>query len=252
MKRRDGDVAAAADVTLEIRRGETLGIVGESGSGKSTVARCIARLIEPSSGRIVLDGEDIARLSTDALRPRRRRVQIVFQDPYRSLNPRRTVGDAIIEGPMNYGATRGDALKTASELLGLVRLDARSLDRYPHQFSGGQRQRICIARALAIGPDLLIADEAVSALDVSVQAQVLSLLEEIRLRLDLAMLFITHDLRVAARVCDRVAVMQRGRIVEQGPVAQVFGAPRHEYTKALFAAVPGRRWSFASDAARDS
>jgi peptide/nickel transport system ATP-binding protein len=251
LKRRGADVAAAAGVTLEIRRGETLGIVGESGSGKSTVARCIARLIEPSAGRIVLDGEDIANLSADQLRPRRRRVQIVFQDPYRSLNPRRTVGDAIIEGPMNYGATRSDALKTASELLALVRLDTRALDRYPHQFSGGQRQRICIARALAIGPDLLIADEAVSALDVSVQAQVLSLLDEIRLRLDLAMLFITHDLRVAARVCDRVAVMQQGRIVEQGPVAEVFGAPRHEYTKALFAAVPGRRWSFASDAVRD-
>ena len=249
LKRRNGDVAAATDVTLEIRRGETLGIVGESGSGKSTVARCIARLIEPSAGRIVLDGEDISRLSADALRPRRRRVQIVFQDPYRSLNPRRTVGDAIIEGPMNYGATRGDAMKNAGELLTLVRLDAGALDRYPHQFSGGQRQRICIARALAIGPDLLIADEAVSALDVSVQAQVLSLLDEIRLRLNLAMLFITHDLRVAARVCDRVAVMQRGRIVEQGPVAEVFGAPRHEYTKALFAAVPGRRWSFASDSA---
>jgi peptide/nickel transport system ATP-binding protein len=214
------------------------------------VARCIARLIAPSAGRIVLDGEDIARLDDAALRPRRRRVQIVFQDPYRSLNPRRTVGDAIIEGPMNYGATRGDALSTARELMGLVRLDAGALDRYPHQFSGGQRQRICIARALAIGPDLLIADEAVSALDVSVQAQVLALLDEIRLRLDLAMLFITHDLRVAARVCDRVAVMQRGRIVEQGPVADVFGAPRHEYTKALFAAVPGKGWTFASDSAR--
>ncbi|MGH8714045.1 MAG: dipeptide ABC transporter ATP-binding protein [Casimicrobiaceae bacterium] len=245
--RRGADVAAVADVTLEIRRGETLGIVGESGSGKSTVARCIARLIEPSAGRIVLEGEDIARLDRNALRPRRRRVQIVFQDPYRSLNPRRTVGEAIIEGPMNYGATRRDALQTAGELMGLVRLDAGALDRYPHQFSGGQRQRICIARALAIGPDLLIADEAVSALDVSVQAQVLALLDEIRLRLDLAMLFITHDLRVAARVCDRIAVMQRGRIVEQGPVAQVFGAPRHEYTRALFAAVPGQRWAFASD-----
>ncbi|HEY2864786.1 MAG TPA: ABC transporter ATP-binding protein [Casimicrobiaceae bacterium] len=244
---RRGGVTAATDVTLEIRRGETLGIVGESGSGKSTVARCIARLIEPTAGRIVLDGEDIAQLGDEALRPRRRHVQIVFQDPYRSLNPRRTVGEAIIEGPMNYGVTRSDAMKTASELMALVRLDARALDRYPHQFSGGQRQRICIARALAIGPDLLIADEAVSALDVSVQAQVLALLDEIRLRLDLAMLFITHDLRVAARVCDRVAVMQHGRIVEQGPVAEVFGAPRHEYTRALFAAVPGRRWSFASD-----
>ena len=241
-------VMAAADVTLEIRRGETLGIVGESGSGKSTVARCIARLIEPTAGRIVLDGEDIAQLDDRALRPRRRHVQIVFQDPYRSLNPRRTVGEAIIEGPMNYGVTRSDALKVASELMALVRLDARSLDRYPHQFSGGQRQRICIARALAIRPDLLIADEAVSALDVSVQAQVLALLDEIRLRLDLAMLFITHDLRVAARVCDRIAVMQHGRIVEQGPVAEVFGAPRHEYTRALFAAVPGKRWAFASDA----
>jgi peptide/nickel transport system ATP-binding protein len=249
LRRRNADVAAATGVTLEIRRGETLGIVGESGSGKSTVARCIARLIEPSAGRVILDGEDIARLDVDALRPRRRRVQIVFQDPYRSLNPRRTVGDAIIEGPMNYGATRADALTAARELMGLVRLDARALDRYPHQFSGGQRQRICIARALAIGPDLLIADEAVSALDVSVQAQVLALLDEIRLRLNLAMLFITHDLRVAARVCDRVAVMQRGRIVEQGPVAEIFGAPRHEYTKALFAAVPGRRWAFASDSA---
>jgi peptide/nickel transport system ATP-binding protein len=248
LRRGRSDIVAAADVTLSIRRGETLGIVGESGSGKSTVARCIARLIDPSAGRIVLDGEDIARLPADALRPRRRRVQIVFQDPYRSLNPRRTVGQSIIEGPMNYGATRGDALTTARELMGLVQLDARALDRYPHQFSGGQRQRICIARALAIRPDLLIADEAVSALDVSVQAQVLSLLDEIRLRLDLAMLFITHDLRVAARVCDRIAVMQRGRIVEQGPVAEVFGAPRHEYTKALFAAVPGRRWAFASDA----
>ncbi|MGH8850880.1 MAG: ABC transporter ATP-binding protein [Casimicrobiaceae bacterium] len=245
--RRGAGVTAAADVTLEVRRGETLGIVGESGSGKSTVARCIARLIDPSAGRIVLDGEDIAGLGRRALRPRRRRVQIVFQDPYRSLNPRRTVGEAIIEGPMNYGTSRGEALKTARELMDLVRLDTRALDRYPHQFSGGQRQRICIARALAIGPDLLIADEAVSALDVSVQAQVLALLDEIRLRLDLAMLFITHDLRVAARVCDRVAVMQRGRIVEHGPVARVFGAPQHEYTKALFAAVPGKRWAFASD-----
>jgi peptide/nickel transport system ATP-binding protein len=242
--RRGADVLAADDVNLQIRRGETLGIVGESGSGKSTVARCIARLIKPTAGGIMLDGVDIAGLAAGALRPLRRRVQIVFQDPYRSLNPRRTVGAALVEGPMNYGATPEAALATARRLLDLVRLDAGALDRYPHEFSGGQRQRICIARALAIEPDLLIADEAVSALDVSVQAQVLALLDEIRGRLNLAMLFITHDLRVAAQVCDRVAVMQHGRIVESGPIAEVYAHPRHEYTKALFAAAPGRQWKF--------
>jgi peptide/nickel transport system ATP-binding protein len=242
--RRRVGVAAAADVSLEVRRGETLGIVGESGSGKSTVARCIARLIEPSAGEITLDGVDIARLDAKDLRPLRRRVQIVFQDPYRSLNPRRTVGDAIMEGPMNYGASRDAALNTARRLLELVRLDAGAIDRYPHQFSGGQRQRVCIARALAIAPDLLIADEAVSALDVSVQAQVLELLDEIRQRLNLAMLFITHDLRVAAQVCDRVAVMQQGRVVEYGPVSEVYANPQHPYTRALFAAAPGRNWRF--------
>jgi len=246
--RRGDDVAAATAISLEIRRGETLGIVGESGSGKSTVARCIARLIEPSAGRIVLDGEDVARLGTGALRGFRRRVQIVFQDPYRSLNPRRTVGDAIVEGPMNYGVGRDAARANARRLMALVRLDPKSLDRYPHQFSGGQRQRVCIARALAIEPELLIADEAVSALDVSVQAQVLALLDEIRTELDLAMLFITHDRRGAAQVCDRVAVMHHGRIVEQGPVGELFAHPQHEYTRALFAAAPGRNWAFASDA----
>ena len=245
--RRGPDVAAAASVSLEIRRGETLGIVGESGSGKSTVARCIARLIEPSAGRIMLDGEDVAPLAAGALHRFRRRVQIVFQDPYRSLNPRRTVGDSIVEGPMNYGIGRDAALANARRLMDLVRLDPKSLDRYPHQFSGGQRQRVCIARALAIEPELLIADEAVSALDVSVQAQVLALLDEIRTELDLAMLFITHDLRVAAQVCDRVAVMQQGRIVEQGPVRELFEHPQHEYTRALFAAAPGRNWMFAND-----
>jgi peptide/nickel transport system ATP-binding protein len=245
--RRGADVAAAASVSLEIRRGETLGIVGESGSGKSTVARCIARLIEPSAGRIMLDGEDVAQLGAGALHRFRRRVQIVFQDPYRSLNPRRTVGDSIVEGPMNYGIDRPAALANARRLMDLVRLDPKSLDRYPHQFSGGQRQRVCIARALAIEPELLIADEAVSALDVSVQAQVLALLDEIRTELNLAMLFITHDLRVAAQVCDRVAVMQQGRIVEEGPVGELFARPQHEYTKALFAAAPGRNWAFASD-----
>jgi peptide/nickel transport system ATP-binding protein len=243
-------VAAAADVTLEIRQGETLGIVGESGSGKSTVARCIARLIEPSRGRIVIGDTDFASISRAQLRALRRRVQIVFQDPYRSLNPRRTVGQAIVEGPMNYGASDGDAMKSARKLMELVRLDPQSLDRFPHQFSGGQRQRICIARALAMQPDLLIADEAVSALDVSVQAQVLALLDEIRQRLNLAMLFITHDLRVAAQVCDRVAVMSGGRIVECGTVTEVFANPRNDYTKSLLAAAPGRAWEFAEGVAR--
>ncbi|HSH89725.1 MAG TPA: ABC transporter ATP-binding protein [Ramlibacter sp.] len=247
------EVAAAQDVSFEIRRGQTLGIVGESGSGKSTVARCIVRLIEPSGGQVLLlrpgdsaAHDDFAMLSPRALRPLRKRVQIVFQDPYRSLNPRLTVADAMIEGPMNYGLSREAALDRARSLLGLVRLDAATLDRYPHQFSGGQRQRICIARALMMEPELLVADEAVSALDVSVQAQVLELLEEIRSRLNLAMLFITHDLRVASRVCDQLVVMSQGRIVESGPAHRVFSAPRHEYTQALFSAAPGRDFAFGA------
>jgi peptide/nickel transport system ATP-binding protein len=235
-------VHAAVDVSFEVRAGEAVGIVGESGAGKSTVARCVARLTDPTSGRIVVGDADFATMSRAALHALRRRVQIVFQDPYRSLNPRRTVGAAIVEGPMNYGASRDEATARARELMELVRMDAKALDRYPHQFSGGQRQRICIARALAMSPALLIADEAVSALDVSVQAQVLALLDEIRGRLNLAMLFITHDLRVAAQVCDRVAVMTGGRVVEYGPTAEVFAHPRDDYTRALLAAAPGRQY----------
>ena len=239
-------VRAVHEVALAVRRGETLGIVGESGSGKSTVARCVARLIDPSAGRIAIDGADIAMLGAGALRPYRRKVQIIFQDPYRSLNPRRTVRQSMVEGPMNYGLGGRAALDRARELLDLVGLDVNALDRYPHQFSGGQRQRICIARALAMEPELLIADEAVSALDVSVQAQVLDLIDRLRLRLSLAILFITHDLRVAARVCDRVAVMRQGEVVEQGPVGEVFAQPRHDYTRALLAAAPGQSWRFGS------
>ncbi len=242
-------VKAAVDVDLDIRKGETLGIVGESGSGKSTVARCIARLIDPTEGKVFLGDTEIATMSAGKLRPHRRRVQIVFQDPYRSMNPRITVGDSIIEGPMNFGLKRDAALVRARKLMETVRLDPNSLDRYPHQFSGGQRQRICIARALAMEPELLIADEAVSALDVSVQKQVLELLDEIRQRLNLAVLFITHDLRVAAQICDYVAVMSKGRVVEYGSAEQVFGAPRDDYTKALFAAAPGRNWEFGKFAA---
>jgi peptide/nickel transport system ATP-binding protein len=242
-------VKAAVDVDLDIRKGETLGIVGESGSGKSTVARCIARLIDPTEGKVFLGTTEIATISASKLRPHRRKVQIVFQDPYRSLNPRITVGDSIIEGPMNFGLSRTEAMARARKLMETVRLDPNALDRYPHQFSGGQRQRICIARALAMEPELLIADEAVSALDVSVQKQVLELLDEIRQRLNLAVLFITHDLRVAAQICDYVAVMSQGRVVEYGAAEQVFGAPKHEYTKSLFAAAPGRHWEFGKFAA---
>ena len=241
---------AVNQVALELRRGETLGIVGESGSGKSTVARCVAKLITTTSGSIFQHGQDIAPLSNRQMRPLRKCVQIVFQDPYRSLNPRRTVGDSIIEGPMNYGATRQEAWKHASELMELVRLEPTMLQRFPHEFSGGQRQRICIARSLAMKPEILIADEAVSALDVSVQAQVLGLLDEVREQLNLAMLFITHDLRVAAQVCDRVAVMSKGEIVETGRTADIFLAPAHAYTQTLFAAAPGRDWLFEAGRAR--
>jgi len=238
------DVEAASDVELTVRRGEILGLVGESGSGKSTIARCIARLIAPSTGKILIDGTDIGLMGTRALRPHRKRVQIVFQDPYRSLNPRRTVGAAIVEGPINFGAAPPSAWEKARQLMELVSLDPDVLSRFPHQFSGGQRQRICIARALAMDPEILLADEAVSALDVSVQAQVLHLIDEVRQRFDLAVLFITHDLRVAAQICDRIAVMHRGRVVEQGPTSEVYSTPQHTYTRALLEAAPGRHFNF--------
>ena len=241
-KRRE--VRAVKDVNLEVRRGETLGVVGESGSGKSTVARCIARLIEPTGGAILIEGADVAKLGARALRPHRKRVQIVFQDPYRSLNPRRSVGAAITEGPVNFGMTESEATERARRLMRLVGLDADALSRFPHQFSGGQRQRICIARALAMEPEILVADEPVSALDVSVQAQVLELIDDVRKRFNLAVLFITHDLRVAAQVCDRIAVMHKGEVVEEGTTAAVFAAPQHAYTRALFDSAPGRNFEF--------
>ncbi|MCA3564176.1 MAG: ABC transporter ATP-binding protein [Methylocystis sp.] len=238
-------VKAANDVNITVRRGETLGIVGESGSGKSTVARCVARLIDPTSGEIRIGDLDVATMPERLLRPHRKEIQIVFQDPYRSLNPRRTVGASIIEGPMNYGLGHADAVKRARDLMALVGLSPDALDRFPHQFSGGQRQRIAIARALAMEPKVLIADEAVSALDVSVQAQVLKLLDDVRIKFDLAVLFITHDLRVAAQICDRIAVMQKGIVVEQGATEAIFANPQHPYTKALFEAAPGRGFAFA-------
>ena len=237
-------VKAADDISFDIRRGETLGIVGESGSGKSTVARCIARLINPSAGEIRVNNTNIAEISERAYRPLRKHIQIVFQDPYRSLNPRQTVGRAIAEGPMNYGLGRAEASERTRTLLKLVGLDSDAMSRYPHQFSGGQRQRICIARALAMEPDVLVADEPVSALDVSVQAQVLELLKTLQSKLDLAILFITHDLRVAAQVSDNIAVMYHGKIVEHGPTKTIFENPKHEYTKRLFNAAPGQKWDF--------
>jgi peptide/nickel transport system ATP-binding protein len=240
------EVTAASDVTLTLRKGRTLGIVGESGSGKSTVARCILRLIDPTSGGVRLAGHEISHLSRRLLRSHRQKIQIIFQDPYRSLSPRITIGETIAEGPINFGTPHSSALAKARELLELVGLPRDAISRYPHQFSGGQRQRIAIARALALDPDVLVADEAVSALDVSVQAQVLELLDQIQTRLGIALLFITHDLRVAAQICDEVAVMQHGRIVEQGPAAAVLTSPQQAYTRALLDAAPGRGWDFAN------
>ena len=237
----DGEREVVSNLSLTLSRGETLGIVGESGSGKSTLARLLVRLIEPSSGDIDLDGQSVSRLRRTAAQAFRRKVQMVFQDPYRSLNPRRTVGAALAEGPLNFGVSKADAWKGAARLISMVQLSPGALLRYPHEFSGGQRQRICIARALALEPKLLIADEAVSALDVSIQAQILALLEEIQARLQLTIVFITHDLRVAARICDRVIVMQHGKVVEEGRLPDLFLHPHHEYTRALLRAAPGQR-----------
>ncbi|GLT11347.1 ABC transporter ATP-binding protein [Sulfitobacter sp. G21635-S1] len=244
--RKGREVKAAQDVSFSLPKGRTLGIVGESGSGKTTVARCIMRLIDPTSGAIRVGGTDIAQLTQKELKPERKNIQIVFQDPMRSLNPRIEIGQSIIEGPLNFGVPKDKALARARELLELVGLPASAVNRFPHQFSGGQRQRIAIARALAMDPDVLVADEAVSALDVSVQAQVLDLLAELQERLGLGILFITHDLGVAAQICDDVLVMQYGKVVEYGPAAQVLGSPQQDYTKALIKAAPGRHWDFAN------
>ena len=237
--RKGREVRAADDVSFAIRRGETLGLVGESGSGKSTVSRCVLRLIEPDAGSIRIGDQEIEHLSQAQFRPLRKRIQMVFQDPFASLNPRRTVGRIIAEGPIAQGVARDEALAKARTLLDLVGLKPEAIDRYPHEFSGGQRQRVGIARALALEPEVLVADEPVSALDVSVQAQVLTLLQDLQQRLGLAILFVTHDLRVAAQMCDRIAVMQKGRIVELQSTHGLFASPQHAYTRALLAAVPG-------------
>jgi peptide/nickel transport system ATP-binding protein len=238
--------------SVAVHAGETVGIVGESGSGKSTLARCLIRLIDPTAGQVLwgrtVQGRqddkngallDVAHFNEGQLRPLRSQVQVVFQDPNRSLNPRRKVGDSIVEGAINFGASHAEAMALAVSLMDKVRLPAEGLQRYPSQFSGGQRQRIAIARALACRPRVLVADEAVSALDVSVQAQILKLLREIQAELGLGLLFITHDLRVAAQLCDRVIVMHHGQIVEEGPTTQLYAHPQHDYTRRLLAAAPG-------------
>ncbi|MBA2587970.1 MAG: ABC transporter ATP-binding protein [Alphaproteobacteria bacterium] len=236
-----GQVNTAVDnVSLTLSRGETLGIVGESGSGKSTLARCVIRLLDPDAGTVLLDGADIAHMTPGELRPLRRRIQMVFQDPFSSLNPRQTVGDIITAGPRIYGEEPKAARARAADILRLVGLNPETMNRLPHEFSGGQRQRIGLARALMLKPDVLIADEPVSALDVTVQAQVLQLLDDVRRQMNLAMLFITHDMRVAAQVCHRVMVMRHGKVVESGPTRDIFAAPSSEYTKALLVAIPGR------------
>ena len=230
-------------VSLEVPKGATLGVVGESGSGKSTLARCIVRLIDPDGGHIRIGDVDLATMSRRQLRAGTQRVQMVFQDPFASLNPRRRAGQLVAQGPMAHGMPRREALAKARSLFALVGLDPAAIDRFPHEFSGGQRQRIGLARALALDPEILIADEPVSALDVSVQAQVLRLLGDLKNRLGLSMLFVTHDLRVAAQICDVVVVMKDGKVVEAGPTADVFANPQATYTRELLEAIPGRDWS---------
>jgi peptide/nickel transport system ATP-binding protein len=232
-------IDAVRNVDLTVNRGEIFGIIGESGSGKSTLGRLIVRLARPDSGRILIDGTDMAELDGRTLRAFRPRVQMIFQDPFGSLNPRQTIGTILRTVLAAGGEGSGGAKEEAARLLELVGLDAAALERFPHEFSGGQRQRISLARALATRPEVLVADEAVSALDVIIQAQILDLIADLRQRLGLTVLFITHDLRVAARICDRVAVMLRGELVEEGRPDQVFTAPRHPYTARLIASIPG-------------
>jgi oligopeptide transport system ATP-binding protein len=237
--RRRGVVRAVDGVDLTVARGECFALVGESGSGKTTVGRCLVRLIDPDAGSVSFDGEDLLALAGAELRRRRRRFQMVFQDPDGSLNPRRTVGQAVIEPlAVHRIGDRAARRRRVDDLLDLVGLPADAARRYPHELSGGQRQRVGIARALATGPELVVADEPVSALDVSVRAQVVNLLASLQQRLELAMVFIAHDLALVEHVADRVAVMVLGRIVEEGPREAVFARPLHPYTVALLAAVP--------------
>jgi len=230
---------AVDEVSFSIERGETFGLVGESGSGKTTTARCILRLIEPTSGEVIFDGRDVLSFSRAEMRRARRDMQMVFQDPYSSLDPRMRAFTIVEEPLVIHGAgSKRERRHRVEELFRLVGLDPEHLQRYPSEFSGGQRQRIGLARALALNPSFIIADEAVSALDVSVQAQVVSLLMSLQRHLELTYLFIAHDLRLVETICTRLAVLYLGRIVEMGDTAKVFDAPRHPYTKALLSAIP--------------
>jgi ABC-type oligopeptide transport system ATPase subunit len=251
VRRKVGAVKAVDGVSFAVMQGETLGIVGETGSGKSTTARLMLRLIEPTGGSVRFAGEDITHLQGRRLKATRRELQMVFQDPYGSLNPRKTVGSIVAEPFAIHGlhTDRAERKKQVSELMDRVGLNPEHYNRYPHEFSGGQRQRIGVARALALGPKLLIADEPVSALDVSIQAQVLNLLKELQRDMGLTLVLISHDLSVVRHMCDRVAVMYEGKIVELAENETLYGEPKHAYTKELLAAVPGARRQEADSAA---
>ncbi len=235
-RRTVGHVRAVDGVSFTVSSGETLGLVGESGCGKTTVGKCIVRLLNPTEGSILYDGSDIARLGREDLGEYRGRMQIVFQDPFGSLNPRMTVSNIVAEGLVIRGEASVD--RRVAEILDLVGLPADAASRYPHEFSGGQRQRIGIARALAVNPSFVVCDEPVSALDVSIQAQIINLLEDLQERLSLSYLFVAHDLSVVRHIADRIAVMYVGKIVEEAPTEELFGNPLHPYTKMLFSSIP--------------